>query len=485
MKKKMKLSTFFLISLALLASCTGVDITKRPQRQPESLSVTPLESQIALSARINLQKVQSDFNKSIPGTIKKFSGEKGGCYEKEIKLVIKKIRISVGCKWNGEVKKRGAATISGAGQGLIFSMPLHAWARVRARRLNVQATPKTDFTVTARAFPKLNPDWSLALNLATDFKWDKRAEIRLFNVIKVSVGGLVEPIIREQLQKVEKQIEAEIRRLDIRGRAMQAWKEAHAPIKLSSDPEVWLRLKPKAVRFSGIHTQNNILATSVSMNADMETILGERPEVFPVSPLPELGERDQESSPFFVRLPIILEYEVLKKEIEKVLRVGQKWAPIQDKPTHYVTVKEVEVYPSEENVVVGINFIADLPDEWLDTHGRVYFQGKPVIDNEQRMVRVDNLDFTRTTDNTLINVASLFFRERIQSKLSSALAYRFGDEYDKLIDAANVGLNRDFGDGVTSQGALDYAKVDKVVMLERGIYLSVISEGTLQLNLGL
>ena len=150
-----------------------------------------------------------------------------------------------------------------------------------------------------------------------------------------------------------------------------------------------------------------------------------------------------------------------------------------------MTVQEVEVYPSKENIVVGINFIADLPDEWLDTRGKVYFQGKPVIDNEQRTMKVENFDFTRTTDNALINVASLLFRERIKSELASALTYRFGDEYDKFMKDANAELNRDFGDGLSSHGTLDYAEVDKILMLERGIYLSVISEGTLRLNFGL
>lgn len=477
----MKFPTFLFISLVLLTGCTSVDITKRPERQPEAFSVAPLESYIAVSVNINLQKVQSDFNKSLPDPIAKFSGEKGGCYEKRIGF----LKSSIGCKWNGEVKKRGAATIFGSGQRLNFAIPLHAQATVKTRKLGIQETVKTDFTVTASAFPRLNSDWSLALDLATDFEWDKRPEIRLFDIIKVTVGGLVERKIREQLQNVEEQIKAEIRSLDIKGKARQAWAKSHVPIKLSSDPEVWLRLKPKAIRFSGIHIQNNILAASVSMNTDMETSLGERPDIFSASPLPELGARDQESGPFLVKLPIVLEYGALKKEIEKVLRVRQKWAPIQDMPTHYVTVQEVEVYPFKENIVVGINFIADLPDEWLDTRGKVYFQGRPVIDNEQRKMRIQNFDFTRTTDNVLINLASLLFRERIKSELSSALTYRFGDEYDKFINAANVELNRDYGDGLRSQGVLDYARVAKILMLERGIYLSVISAGQLQFNFGL
>ena len=470
MSKKMQLPSLLLVFLALLAGSVGAtDITKPPQRQPGSCAVTPLASHITLSANINLQQIQKDLNKSIPDTITTFSGKK---------------RLY---RWNGEVKKRGPATISGSGQQLNFTIPLHAWVRGKTRGLiRLRKTVTTDITVTANASPRLNSDWSLALNLATDFKWDKRPRIRLFKVIKIGLSGKVEPEIRKQLQKVEEQIKAKIRSLDIRGKVKQAWEKAHEPMKLSSDPEVWLQLQPKAVRFSGVHTQRNILAASVSIDAVMETFRGERPNTSTASPLPPLGgQRDGESAKFLVKLPICLKYEDLKKEIEKVLRVGQKWAPIQDKPTHYLNVQEVEIYPSEENIVVGINFIADLPDKWQDTRESVYLQGKPVIDNEHRMVRVENLDFTRTTDNTLINVATLLFSERIRNELSSALTYPFGDEYEKFITAANGALKRDFGNGLTSQGSLDYAKVDKVVMRERDIYLSVISEGHLKLNFGL
>ena len=40
----MKFSTFLFMSL--LAGCTGCDINERPERQPESLFVSPLESHI-------------------------------------------------------------------------------------------------------------------------------------------------------------------------------------------------------------------------------------------------------------------------------------------------------------------------------------------------------------------------------------------------------------------------------------------------------
>ena len=481
----MKLSAFCLTVLlaGMVAGCSSGDMSdanERPDRQFQASSVAPLESRIAVAGTIDLQKVQNDLDKLIPDPLVTFHGERDDCITK--KIVVK---IRIGCKWNGEVKKKGPVAVSGADQRLDFSLPLHAWASVQTRTFNISEKLETDFTVTGQMSPALNSDWSPALNLDMNLRWDRRPTLRLFGVIPVTISGLVEPKIEGQLVRIKEQFEAEVGSQNTRAKAVQIWQKVHEPIKLSGDPEVWLRIGPKAVNFSGIHVRNNVLYAGISLRAEVETVLGERPKAFPLSPLPEIGDHVEEAGMFVLRLPITLEYDFLKKEVQKILKINQKWAPIQGKPDHYLTVNDVEIYPSGENLVLGIDFIADLPDDWLDTRGRVYFLGKPVVDNEQRILRIENLDFTKTLDNSLAHLASLFFKSRLKRELTSAATYRFGDTYDDFIAAANRELNRDFGDGVTSRGTLNYAKVDHVLLLETGVYLSTLSEGTLQITFGM
>ena len=257
------------------------------------------------------------------------------------------------------------------------------------------------------------------------------------------------------------------------------------PIKLSSAPDAWLRIGPKAISFSKIHTQGNILRANLSIVANMEAVLGKRPKPLPPSSLTEVGVQVAQGNKSVLRLPIILEYVSLKRELKKVLKIGQKWAPIQGKPNYYWTVKDVEIYPSRENLVVGIDFIADSPR--VNGSVTAYMIGKPVIDNEQRIVRVKNPDFiVERIDGMSSKIFLWFGQDQIRKELVSALSsYPFGDIADRRINEVNRKLNRDFGNGVKSQGTLNYKKVDKVVMLENGIYLGTILEGKLEITFGM
>ncbi len=257
------------------------------------------------------------------------------------------------------------------------------------------------------------------------------------------------------------------------------------PIKLPSDAEVWLRVGPKAINFSEIHAQGNILRANLAVVANVEAVLGKRPKPFPSSFLTGVGVQVAQENKSVLRLPIVLEYVSLERKLKKFLNIHQKWAPIQDKPNYYWTVKGVEIYPSRENLVVGIDFIADSPI--LNGHVTAYMIGKPVIDNEQRIVRVKNPDFIVERIDGMSSKIFLWFgqdqiREALVSKLSS---YSFGNIADKLINEVNGKLDKDLGNGVKIQGTLNYEKVDKVVMLENGIYLGTILEGKLEMTFGM
>lgn len=459
----------------------GDDITERPPRQATPFAAEPLESRIVVSANVDLHDIQAALNDSTPNSVA-FSGRKSGCYRDRILGV----RVSVGCNWSGEIAKRGNATISGSGRQLLVAAPLRARVTVRTNRFGIQETAHAELTATASAAPRLAPDWSLEVNLTTDFRWDRRPEMRiLFDLIPISLGSVAEPLVRAELAKLEQQIDAEVENLNMRAGVATAWSTIHEPLRLSSDPEVWLRIGPQAVYFSGVRTENNVMHASVAVSVLAETVLGERPDALPRLPLPAVEGRPDEDGKFLVRLPILLEYDALREELGELLRLGQKWAPVPERPHHNLTVEDIEVYPSGDSVVVGVRFVADLPRKWLDARGVVYFTGRLVVDDEARIVRVEELDFTATTDNTLLNTALLLFDERIVSQLSAALTYEFQNDYAGFLASANRELNRDFGHGIASQGELEYVGLGDVVMGERGIHWSVVSEGRLQLDVRL
>ena len=73
----------------------------------------------------------------------------------------------------------------------------------------------------------------------------------------------------------------------------------------------------------------------------------------------------------------------------------------------------------------------------------------------------------------------------VRTELASVLTYSFGDDYDRLIAAADRELNRSITDNVRSQGNLNLLDVSDIFMGDRGIRLSVLSAGTLRFDMGL
>ena len=446
------------------------------------VSNVPHASTIALAARIDLREVQAELDAAIPPIIADFSGERGGCLRAR-KLGIK---ISIGCRWNGQVTRRGPLSLSGAGEALNFSIPVHAWVTVRNRSgPTVRQTVRADFTVTATARPTIGSEWNLDPNMSFELKWDKKPTIRLFNLIDISITRHVEPTVKEQLREIESKFKEQVTRLRLRETVRQMWEAAHEPIRVSEEPDIWLSLAPQAVGFSGIRVKDNVLTLKLGMKSESTTMVGKSPTAPDASPLPQLEEYSiDDPVGFLLRLPVIVQYDALRRAVEVALRAGEQWMPI-DSSGILLTIEQVEVYPSNPNLVVGLHFTADLPNKILDTRGVVYLHGKLEIDNENKMLRVEEFGLTAATDNALANAANLIFGEALRKQIQDALVIDFRSDYERLLVDVRQDLNRDLDRGVSISGNLNSIRAGEVLVLEKGLRLISLADGVLEITYGL
>ena len=475
----------FLALIPLALGCGGPPvITEQPQRQFEVLSPDANRtSSISLTAAVDLRQVQQEFDAAVPNIITSFSGERGGCFEERVFGV----RISIGCRWNGEVTKRGPVSLSGANDALHLSIPAHAWVTGRNRSgPTVRQTVRADFTVTATARPVLDSEWNLDPGLGLDLRWDQRPTLNLFNLIPISVTGLVEPEVRDLLSAIEAELEDNVARLAVRTRAEEMWLAVQEPIRLSNVPEIWLTVIPQAVSFSGIQTQDNVLNLTMAMESRLTTTLGDEPADFTRDrTLPQLGRHSvEDSGSFSIALPVFIGYETLMREIETLLRLGEEWMPVQDSGI-LLTVNSVDVYPSSPDIVVELQFGANLPNRLFGTTGIVYLRGRPVVDNENKVVHIEDFDFTAATDSRILNLVNRIFSSSLKANVQDRLTFEFGTDYDALVAKANQGLNRDLGGGVLLGGELGFVEVGEVLMTEQYLYLGVVVEGDVGISYGL
>ena len=145
--------TVFIVLLIFLVSTQSVlaEVIEAPKRFVLDHQPPKKPSVVVLNTEINLSALRDQLDAAISAvTPFPFSGKRSGC----ARTRVLGIRISIGCTWHGEVKKRGPLVLTGQGNSLTIRLPLHAFATVRGRSevgKHIRETVTTDFIVIIEA----------------------------------------------------------------------------------------------------------------------------------------------------------------------------------------------------------------------------------------------------------------------------------------------------------------------------------------------
>jgi hypothetical protein len=362
-------------------------------------------------------------------------------------------------------------------------VPVHFWASGKA--LGVQESTEANVTAMLSAKPALAPDWTLKVNPETSFRWDSHPELKIFGIFSIGIQDALTDPMNEQMKKQVSSIAAQLEGTGMRERATALWAASFKPIQLSKEHNVWLRMGMEQASFSGLNISNNILSATVGVQARTEVFKDIEPAPLPATPMPALGSGNLKDTGFNIALPVTISYAAMNEALSKVLKKGQKWAPIPSQPKVLVTVKDVDVYPSHGALAIRIDFIADLPHQLFDTSGTVYLSGRPSVDDAKKVFSVQQLSFTAETSNHMTNLIGTVMRPAIENRIAEALTINYQPQIDALLAESNVRLNRDFGNGVTSSGKLSSAKLKGLYLTDKAAVIQIGATGKLELSYGL
>jgi hypothetical protein len=488
-----KITLFLLVFIGIVwvglrAVLNRGDITQKPPKQYEPLTLIEQNSSIAISADINLTKLQEKLNEnySKPFTIPKT--EKKECLKKKILGT----ELKVGCTYWGEVQKKEPLTLEGKEDKLSISLPLHTKIKAKTNKFNIKTSTQMDVTLKSKLKPILHPDWKFSIESDSNFTWDKKPKINIFNLFSVQVDKMLGKRIQASLKKADEKAVKHFEKFHIKDKVSTIWNNLYEPIKLSNFPDIWIQTVPQAVHFSGIKIDNNKLSTAVSFKTKLFTTIGSKTKTIEPQPLPNLDNNISHNEDFNIYLPIYITYETIIKQIEKALKIGQKHKLLEKELENklennfqntatFITVKKVFFYPSNGHMVLGIKFIADLPNYLLDTRGTVYFIAKPVVDNQEHKLILENLHYTRISDNRIFDAFSELLYEPILQRLNQHRVYDFSKEYTKLINRADSKLNRPLKNGFFTQGKVEKIDLKELHLDQEGLYITVSLRGKLKI----
>ena len=494
--------------LLFLESILGTSAAKGDTVDAESVLTLPIQA--------NLKVLGNRLNSMIPDTLENINEPNKVCVKaqwlktkgipkcsmKGIKIYCKdrwmktKMTSKIRCDVTGWVRRNGdISSVSGNGSTLKFSLPIKV--QITAKKKLVRETANATAIIYVSATPRINNDWSIAVDVALDFSWLQRPTLKLFGLIKVTIGSMVEPDLREKMDEFVKEIPGILVQLQLKEKVATIWSEIQNPIKLNSAPEIYVLFNPNSVAYSGFNIENNILKTAVSVAGKTQVILGKPGNPVQKTALVNLGSIPYQKGKFGFSLPVFVSYN-------EVLAIANKKFPdgytteLENGPVKGELKISNPVIRKNNNeklmLSTHINFdnrskwlkIIDIYD-WFDIDGKVTFKGIPKIDTSTRTLFVEKLEYDSSTNSelfdALVDVAGIKF---IRDYLARQIAFKYGSKIDDGVAKVNESLNNiTTREGIKVSASLQNTAIEQLTVNDNDIRIDTKLSGVVNASIGL
>ena len=434
---------------------------EKPPLAPDQDTPLVVQSKVSAVLSFSARALAEELDRTVPRRLATFDDQLTTCGHRRGFF---RRQVDIQCFVTGYIERTAPIYLRAEGDRILAEVKLEGsvygqGARGLARLVHGVAQGAMDVFIEAR--PRLTRDWTVDLNMAQSYRWSEPPMLRIFGR-DIQIAQRVEPQIRAQSRRVEGLIAAKMRAIDVRRKAEIAWRHAFTPVQIADN--VWLRMTPQSVAFAGLRTTSDELAGGIEFSGPVETDFGGSPPAVSPTPLPQLGSDVTDPGHFEFLVPLTLSYQVLREVIQPVASQAFNAA-----------VKDVDVYPSNGMLVMGLQFdnppagIDATSDGWFyvtaqlkrdATGNSLTFDGEPLVSGAPTEV---TLDVSKILDAA---------RQKVLAD--------YKPQYEVLLQRANAKLTRDVGNGFRSQGSFTSANIEKVVLLKDNIEIIARATGTLR-----
>lgn len=465
----------------ILAACHEVP-REAPPRATDTIAVSPQTSTIAVPISADLSELSQALEKAVPRKLWTIDKPDQICVpSKKVKVLFAKIKTpTLKCRIVGKVT-RGALKVSGAGQNIIVTMPLHA--TVSARDIGgilKQETADADAHVRALVRLNLAPDWSPRGKITISYDWTDAPHVDFLGQ-RIEFTSKADEKLKGVIADLERTLPRELDKLHFRDKVTLAWRAAFTSLELNqADPPVWMRITPSELDYGGYSITGHTLALRLGMKALTETFVGPRPADVPPTPLPTMKPIEQPAGNVLFAIPVIAGYPELEPVLFKAL-TKRSLRPFDVPGIGPVTAQfgKVTIYGTNGGkIAVGLDFSAARPGGSA-SHGTVWLTARPTNAANSRRVSFTDLGVAGVTDSTgtslLLKLANA---PGLSSTIADALTQNFSKDYDGLLAKVSQAISEKRTGDFMIRAHITDIQTGQLKAAGQGVYLPVSGKGT-------
>ena len=445
------------MAVLFLTTCkTRIENTLPQPESSQKVKIEKEQSTINLPIEIPILALEKEINRQFEGLI----------YQDSSFDVPEKDDVMV------RVWKTRNIKIQGYNEFLKFEVPLKIWANYRWQACDIcpEIIKETSFDITVSFTSKLkvNPDWKFETQtVPSGLVFESKPKLD-FGIVSIPITSIVEPIVKEQLVEVTKEIDKEVaQNFDFSKEIDSVWKVLHEPQLIDSTYNAWLKVTPSEVFLGPIRGNNDRIKIIVGFKGIFEIVIGNKPEKSIYRKLPLLKNSENPDKDFNFFIESFIDFE----SASQIARMNVKDSIMELAAGKSVKIDDISFMGMENKIYTKVDLSKSI-------NGTVYFIGTPAYDTTKNVIYFKDFDYDLKTKNALFKSANWLLHGALKSKIEKEFNYSLVDDLKTIRSSVSELLsNYEFDNLFTLKGKLEYLDIYNIIVEETGLRVIINSKG--------
>lgn len=355
--------------------------------------------------------------------------------------------------WNANVNKDGPVRIGKSGADIQVAQNIHVTGKAGLGGDLAGALSLSGKSFDARVASAINLNvgldnrWCPIVKVAPVGRWVDSAAVEVVgrNCVGIDLGPLGHPqvcagpvnlgladVLNNEFDKhrddIQHAAQGAISCEMVRAKVGEQWHPFSIKIDRSGQSPLFLNIEPKTAGFSGLVAEDS--ASKFVVRVGVKAVLSPSEMANTGGTLPELDLATANQGGLDINLQAVAPYDFLKNELAASMK-GKTFKKDTTAGAVEVRIDDVDLYPSNGSLAVGIKIDAKLPGRWFDTTGWVYLSGKPTPVQDGKAIAIENMAFATVLDNAFWTTVQGLFETEILSTLKRHAQLDLSNQIDK------------------------------------------------------